>query len=82
MGLTPLGKAKGFISSFSSLRHGSGAAGRTFLLESNRFELQWIVDWEFPLAHLKISSLIPLLQIICCACAAEKQSGKGQPFIR
>lgn len=39
LGLTPMGKAKGFFSSLGSqIRPCAGAAERTFLLESSSFE--------------------------------------------
>lgn len=80
--LTPWRKQRASHHWGAKSRHCAGAAERTFLLESNRFELQWIVDFKFPLAHLKTLSLIPLLQVICCPSAAEEQSRKGQLFSR
>lgn len=44
MGLTPMGKAKGLFSPLGAKSNTAGAAERTFLLESNRFELQWIAN--------------------------------------
>lgn len=82
MGLTPMGKAKG------DSHHWRAKSDTVlvllkglFCLKATGLKLQWVVDYEFPLARLKVLS-IPLLQIICCPFAAEKQSRKGQLFIR
>lgn len=76
----PMGKAKGL---FSSL----GAKSDTvlvllkglFCLKATGLNCSGL---QIPSGSLKILSLIPALQIICCPFAAEKQTGKGQLFIR
>lgn len=44
-GTDPHGESKGLVLiTGSKVRHCAGAAERTFLLESNRFKLQWIAN--------------------------------------
>lgn len=53
-----------------------------FCLKATGLELQWSVGYEFPMAHLKILSLILLLQITCCPFAAEKWEGAAVLQVR